>query len=410
MTSEQLLAISIERVSKRVRSLTEPGLRKVINATGIILHTGLGRAVFAPETRDRLMEIADGYCNLEMDLESGKRGDRQERVARLLSLLTGGEAACVVNNNAAAVMLVLNTLADRKEVIVSRGELIEIGGSFRLPEIVKKSGARLVEVGTTNKTRASDYAKAITHRTAALMKVHTSNYRIQGFTEDTGLAELSKIGRAHQLPVVHDLGGGILIDLKNFGVPEEPIVEDSIKAGASLITFSGDKIIGGPQAGLIVGDAALIQRVNRNPLMRALRCDKITLSLLEVSLQLFLKPNEIQDRHPVLRMLSEPLESVQQRALAIASKLRDMRDFEIVVDKSTAEAGSGALPVEALPSYAVGIRSEKFSDTTLAARLRRTEPPVIAYTRNRWLWLDARTIHPMEIDKLVGAFATLQEA
>jgi L-seryl-tRNA(Ser) seleniumtransferase len=393
-----------------VEFLTAPGLRKVLNATGIILHTGLGRAVFASKTRDRLMEIAQGYCNLEIDLESGKRGDRQERVAGLLSVLTGGEAACVVNNNAAAVMLVLNTLADRKEVIVSRGELIEIGGSFRLPEIIKKSGARLVEVGTTNKTRASDYAKAITPKTAALMKVHTSNYRIQGFTEDTGLAELSKIGRAHQLPVVHDLGGGILLELKNFGLPDEPVVEASIQAGANLITFSGDKIIGGPQAGLIVGDATLVQRVKRNPFMRALRCDKLTLSLLETALQLFLKPSEIQERHPVLRMLSEPIESVKQRALEMASKLREMRDFEIVVEKSTAEAGSGALPVEALPSYAVGIRSEKCSDIALAARLRRTEPPVIAYTRNRWLWLDVRTIHPLEIDKLVEVIATLQEA
>lgn len=404
---EDMLQAVVDRLRKNVEELRGGGLRRVINATGIILHTGLGRALLSPETRDKLAEIAQGYCDLELALQSGKRGDRQSRVARLLQLLTGASGACVVNNNAAAVVLVLNTLADRREVVVSRGELVEIGGSFRLPEIIKKSGARLVEVGTTNKTRASDYARAITAKTGVLLKVHQSNYRIQGFTEQALLSEIIEIGKAHRIPVVHDLGGGILVDLRRFGLPAEPVVADSVKAGANLATFSGDKIIGGPQAGIIVGGRDFVDEVCRNPLMRALRCDKLTVALLESSLRIFLQPEQIVEHHPVLRMLSESQQSVQARALRIAETLREVPGLEIVVEKSHAVAGSGALPVEPLPSYAVGVRAENFSDAWLAAHLRQAELPVIGYARDGWLWLDARTIDEAEVAEIAKAFAGL---
>jgi L-seryl-tRNA(Ser) seleniumtransferase len=408
--SDQLMNTAVERLRQNAKALMTGGIKKVINATGVILHTGLGRAVLSPETRKHLIDIANGYCSLEIDLKSGKRGDRQLHASRLLQLLTGAEAACVVNNNAAAVMLVLNTLAEGKEVIVSRGELVEIGGSFRLPEIIKKSGARLIEVGTTNKTRARDYVRAITAKTAILLKVHQSNFRIKGFTEEASLKEIVEIGGAHEIPVVHDLGGGILISLKKFGLPEEPVVEDSIKVGVALATFSGDKIIGGPQAGIIVGKKKYIDEVLRNPLMRVVRSDKLALSLLECSLRLFLKPQTAMQRHSILRMLSEPIEIVETRARKIAEMLKGISDLEIVVATSTAEAGSGALPVEPLPSFAVGIKSVHYSDAAFAAGLRQAEPAVIAYTRDGRLWLDARTIAEDEIINVVGAVKQAHKA
>ncbi len=409
LTADQLMNAAIERLRQNSKTLMTGGIKKVINATGVILHTGLGRAVLSPETQKHLINIANGYCSLEIDLKSGKRGDRQLHASRLLQLLTGAEAACVVNNNAAAVMLVLNTLAEDKEVVVSRGELVEIGGSFRLPEIIKKSGAQLIEVGTTNKTRARDYVKAITTKTAILLKVHQSNYRIKGFTEEATIKEIVEIGHTHEIPVVHDLGGGILINLKRFGLPEEPVVDDSIKAGVALATFSGDKIIGGPQAGIIVGKKKYIDEVLRNPLMRAVRSDKLVLSLLESSLKIFLNSQAAMKQHAILRMLSEPVMIVEVRARKIAGMLKENSDLEIVVSSSTAEAGSGALPVEPLPSFAVGIKSKRYSDAALAERLRQAELAVIAYTREGWLWLDARTIADDEIIHVVSAVKQLEK-
>jgi L-seryl-tRNA(Ser) seleniumtransferase len=407
-TAARLLDIAVERLHRQAQGLLADGLKRVINGTGIVLHTGLGRAVLASEAQKHLMEIAAGYCSLEIDLQSGRRGGRQTYATRLLQLLTGAESACVVNNNAAATMLVLNTLADRKEVIVSRGELVEIGGSFRLPEIIKKSGARLVEVGTTNKTRLRDYARAIGPKTAVLLKVHPSNFRIKGFTEEARLEEIVDIGKQHGVPVVHDLGGGILVDLRKFGLPEEPVVEDSIKSGAQVVTFSGDKILGGPQAGIIVGEKKYIEEIYRNPLLRVVRCDKLTLALLESSLKIFLKPQAaIAQQHAVMRMLSEPLQAVKARATHIAEKVRDISELQIIVEETAAEAGSGALPVEPLPSYGIGLKAAQYSDASLAARLRQSEPPVIAYTHDGWVWLDARTIRDGEIDELVHLLRAL---
>lgn len=400
--ADDVMTAAVEQLRQNARRLLDGGIKKVINATGIVLHTGLGRAVLSPETQKQLRDIAEGYCSLELDLKSGKRGDRQAHASHLLRLLTGAESACVVNNNAAAVMLVLNTLAEGKEVVVSRGELVEIGGSFRLPEIINKSGARLVEVGTTNKTRARDYAKAITPNTAVLLKVHQSNFRIKGFTEEASLKEIVDIGRKNGIPVVHDLGGGILVDLKKFGLPEEPVVENSIKAGAAVATFSGDKIIGGPQAGIIVGEKKYLGEILMNPLLRIVRSDKIALSLMESALKLFLMPQAALHQHPILRMLSEPLQVVEARATRIAADLQDVPSLDVIVSSSAAEAGSGALPVEPLSSFAVGIKSGRHSLAAFASALRQAEPAVVAYTRDGRLWLDARTIGDDDV-VLLGA-------
>jgi L-seryl-tRNA(Ser) seleniumtransferase len=365
----------------------------------VILHTGLGRAVLSPASQTLAQEIITGYCNLEIDLESGERGDRNLHVERTLCQLTGAEAACVVNNNAAAVLLVLNTMAFRHEVIISRGQLVEIGGAFRMPEVIRKSGAKMVEVGTTNKTKISDYADAITPRTAALLAVHTSNYRVVGFTHEARLDELVKLGRRHDLPIVHDLGGGVLLDLRKYGLPYEPVVSESIRAGASVVTFSGDKVLGGPQCGLIAGGKKWIAKIKKNPLMRALRCDKVTLALLESTLRLFLQPEKLMQSHPVWRMLTEKPEAMQARALRLQQALVEScgAAIDIIVRASEAEAGSGALPIAKIPSFAVGLRSKMHSAAELAKGFRLAAIPVLGYLRDDYFWLDARTIRDEEI-------------
>jgi L-seryl-tRNA(Ser) seleniumtransferase len=313
--------------------------------------------------------------------------------------LTGAEAACVVNNNAAAVLLVLNTLAFRRETIISRGQLVEIGGAFRMPEVIRKSGAKMVEVGTTNKTKISDYADAITTKTAALLAVHASNYRVVGFTQEVPLEDLVKLGRQHDLPIVHDLGGGVLLDLRPYGLPYEPVVSTSLRAGASVVTFSGDKVLGGPQCGLIAGEKKWIAKIKKNPLMRALRCDKITLALLESTLRLFLQPEQLRQTHPVWRMLTEKVDAVQARAVQLQQMLAENcgATLEPIVLSSEAEAGSGALPIEKIPSFAVGLRSPNYSAAALAKRFRQAAIPVLGYLRDGYFWLDARTVHDEEI-------------
>ncbi len=398
---DQAVALTLEEAAK----LLAPSLKKVINGTGVILHTGLGRAVISQAAKKAVQEVLDGYCNLELDLATGKRGDRHQHVERLFRDLTGAEAACVVNNNAAAVLLVLNTIANKKEIVTSRGQLVEIGGSFRMPEVVKKSGARLIEIGTTNKTKLADYAKAITPRTAGFLVVHTSNYRILGFTHDVELKELAKLAHERNVLVVHDLGGGVLVDLRKLGLPYEPVVSESIDAGASVVTFSGDKVLGGPQCGLIVGQRDLINKVKKNPLMRALRCDKLTLALLESTLRLFLNPARLMERHEVFRMLAEPLNLVQQRA----EKLKTLLQSEcggrlaIQIEPAESETGSGALPVEKISSFAVTIKSPALSAHTLAQSLRTAEIPVLGYVRADRLWLDARTLWEEEFSTIMSS-------
>jgi L-seryl-tRNA(Ser) seleniumtransferase len=323
--------------------------------------------------------------------------------------LSGAEAACVVNNNAAAVLLTLNTLALGREVIVSRGQLIEIGGSFRIPEVMQRSGAVMVEVGTTNKTHLHDYERAITERTAMLFAAHWSNYRILGFVKQVPVAELVELGRKHGLPVVHDLGGGVLLDLRQWGLPYEPVVREDIEAGVDVVTFSGDKVLGGPQCGIIVGKRDLVSEIRSNPLMRALRCDKMTFAALEPTLKLFLRRGAVPAEHPVLRMLTEPVEHVKQRAERLHQAIRsaEIPDVKVSLTESTAQTGSGALPLEEIPSWAVSLSSRRWSAEQLAAGLRRHEPPVIGYLREDLLHLDCRTLSDDEIDAVVDAVATL---
>jgi len=394
----------LDRIEWELSRLLTPSLRKVINVTGIVLHTGLGRAPWAEAAQEAAAQVMTGYSNLEIDLATGARGQRLDHVEQLICLLCHASAAAVVNNNAAAVLLVLNTLANRKDVIVSHGQLIEIGGSFRLPDIIKRSGARLVAVGTTNRTRISDYRDAITDRTGVLMAAHTSNYRIEGFTEEASLGELSALGREFDLRVVYDLGGGILRDWQEFGLPEEPVASDSLQVGVSVVTFSGDKVLGGPQAGLIAGDKEIIRRVRKNPLMRALRCDKVTLAALEATLRLYLSPDAFRQQVPAWRMLTESATDTRHRAQQLAealSRLSGSDNFIIETRDTVIEAGSGTLPVEPLPSAAVALKPCYGSAEKLARRFAQCGVPVIGYLKDGTFFLDVKTVTLKEIAVLV---------
>ena len=372
-------------LQQELSSARAPRLRRVINATGVIVHTNLGRAPLAAAALEQVVDAARGYSNLEYDLAAGGRGSRQSHVTELVRCLTGAEAALVVNNNAAAVMLALAALAEGREVIVSRGELIEIGDGFRIPDVLTRSGARLHEVGTTNRTRAADYEDAIGPETAVLLRVHQSNFRLVGFTEQPQLAELADLARAHELVLVDDLGSGALVD-----VGDEPTARASLAAGADLVCFSGDKLLGGPQAGIIVGRADLVERLRRHPLQRALRADKLTVAALEGTLRLALDaPDEI----PVLRMLREPPGAVLARAERLAAAIGGE------VEETVARAGGGALPLAELPSYACAVQER------LAERLRRGTPPVIGILRDGRLLLDCRTLTDAEADEVAAAVA-----
>ena len=374
------------RMKEEIASLREPRLRRALNATGVIVHTNLGRAPLADAALERVREVGRGYSNLEYDLTAGSRGSRQDHVAAALRRLTGAEAALVVNNNAAAVLLALAALAEGREVVVSRGELIEIGDGFRIPDVLAHSGARLVEVGTTNRTRASDYEAAVRPETALLLRVHQSNFRVVGFAELPSLDELARVAERHGLPFVDDLGSGVLVD-----VPDEPTVRESLSAGADLVCFSGDKLLGGPQAGIVVGRAELVERLRRHPLQRALRADKLTLAALEGTLGLYLEPGRALREVPVLRMLVEPAASVRTRAERLA------RLVDGDVEETVGRVGGGALPLTELPSFACAV------EESLAAALRAGEPPVIGVVRDGSLLLDCRTLDDSEVDEVAEA-------
>lgn len=377
----------------RAEKMLKPNMKRLINATGTILHTNLGRAPIGQEHMKHIAEIATGYSNLEYNLEAGKRGERYSHFEELLCKITGAEAAMAVNNNAAAVMLVLSSLGRGGEVIVSRGELIEIGGKFRIPDVMEQSGATLVEVGTTNKTHYSDYEDAITENTAALLKVHTSNYRIVGFTESVVNEELVEIGKKHDIPVVEDLGSGVLIDLSKYGITYEPTVQDAIRAGVDVVSFSGDKLLGGPQAGIIIGKKKYIDKMKKNPLTRALRIDKFTAAALEVVLQEYLSEERAIKRLPVLQMITKPLAEVDKEARKLKRFLNSLDlDVELGIEKCESQIGGGSLPLERIPSMAVTMKPRKISTAELEECMRFLPVPIIPRTLNDKILLDVRTI------------------
>jgi L-seryl-tRNA(Ser) seleniumtransferase len=391
------------RVLERLDRTFRPKLVEVINATGIVLHTNLGRAPIAECAAQAAQQAAAGYLNLEMDLESGKRSSRQDAVREWVCRLTGAESATAVNNNAAATVIVLRALCQGREVVVSRGQLIEIGGSFRIPEIMAVSGAILREVGTTNITRLSDYEKAIGPATGALLQVHTSNYRISGFTESVATGELSALGKKYNLPVIDDIGSGALIDFSRFSLTGEPVARQSIADGADLVLFSGDKLLGGPQAGIIAGKKEWIQRIEKDPLMRAFRLDKMTLAALEATLRLYLDEGRALREVPVLSMLGTPAPELRLRAEALAERLGALPGLSAEAAEDVAYVGGGSLPDQALGTWVVRVRSSRFGEEQLAHRLRTGRPAVVARVREGWVLLDVRTVFPAQEDSLVEA-------
>lgn len=380
-------------VRKRTRKLAEEGIKRVVNATGTILHTNLGRAPISADHAERLVKVLTGYSNLEYSLEEGARGERCAHFEKWICRITGAEAAIAVNNNAAAVMLALAALASGKEVVVSRGELIEIGGKFRIPDVMEQSGVILKEVGTTNRTRLADYEKAVAWNTGAILKVHTSNYRIVGFTESTTVQELSVIGEKQGVPVVVDLGSGVLLGIEEYGLSHEPTVQEAVAAGADVICFSGDKLLGGPQAGIIVGKRRFVDRLKQHPLMRALRVDKFTAAILEYTFREYLRQSDASYHIPVLRMMGRPLKELQKMAENLVGSLKAVSgDYVIQTEDSQAQMGGGSLPGEYLPSKCVTILPKKEPVSELEARLRECACPIIGRIAEGHLILDMRTI------------------
>ncbi|OTA73495.1 L-seryl-tRNA(Sec) selenium transferase [Limosilactobacillus reuteri] len=392
----------LENIGQYLSKRQTPSLQRVINATGVVLHTNLGRSLLSPTIKDYLNEIMFSYSNLEYDLKKKKRGLRYYHVEKLLQELTGAEDAIVVNNNAAAVMLVLDTFVQNKEVIISRGELVEIGGSFRIPEIVTKGGGTLKEVGTTNKTHLNDYQNAITEQTGAILKVHTSNYRIVGFTEKPSTEELYQLAQSAGIPMINDLGSGLFIDLSKYGLPKEPLIQEAVST-SDIVTFSGDKLLGGPQAGIIAGKKEMIEKIKHNQLLRALRVDKMTLAALEATLQLYLNPEKVLEEIPTLKMITISDENLMENAKKLAEMLNKLPEVKITIEKGTSQVGGGSFPGYLLPTYLVKLclRSDKrISVTKLEKCLRCGEQPIIARLEHDSILFDVRTLQDGE-DELI---------
>lgn len=395
----------LQELLQKIQAAGETSLRQVINATGVVIHTNLGRSPLAAAALAQIREVAAHYSTLEYNLAKGERGSRHDHLEELLQEVTGAEAALVLNNNAAAVLLALTSLAKGKEVIISRGQLVEIGGSFRLPEIMVASGALLKEVGTTNKTHLKDYEQAISLETALLLKVHPSNFRITGFTSEVALPELVALGRRYGLLVVEDIGSGCLVDLSRYGVEREPTVQEALKAGADLVLISGDKLLGGPQAGLALGERSVVTRLRAHPLTRALRPDKLTLAGLEATLRLYLEESQAIAEIPTLRMLTRPVAELDRQARGLARSLKRACGprLQVQVVASIGRVGGGALPQVSLPSRALALAVPPLSPQQLEARLRRAQPPIIARIEQDTLLLDMRTLLPDDLPALKSA-------
>ena len=392
------------KILAEVDRLNRPGLSRVINGTGIVLHTGLGRAPISPKLAADVAREASTYTALEFDLETGKRGERLDHISALLTSLTGAEAALAVNNNTAALILALNTVADKKEVVISRGQLVEIGGTFRIPDVIEKSGAVMREVGTTNRTHLKDYEKGVNSETAAILYAHTSNYRVEGFTKEVSVAELATVSKKRRIPLIVDLGSGALFDLGKFSLPSEPVVRDVINSGAGVVTFSGDKLLGGPQAGLVCGKKTLISKLHKNPIYRALRCDKITLALLEWTLRSYTdgSPNSTNLTHKLLITPRTVLRRRGQKLLASLPKTT-VRKLGITVVDSMVEAGSGSLPVESIESVAFRFNAKNVKPTELAKRFRTQDSTVVGYIKGNRFTIDLKAVLPAQMKDLSGA-------
>ena len=398
-------SVILEEVKNSVKEAMTPNLMRIVNATGVVVHTNLGRSLLAEDAVENLLTIASRYSNLEFDLSKGVRGSRYSIVEDILCEISGAEAAMVVNNNAGAVFLCLETISRGKKVIVSRGELVEIGGSFRIPDVMAKSGSILKEVGTTNRTHLNDYENAIEHDTGLLLKVHTSNYSVVGFTADVSLEELVALGAKYQIPVMEDLGSGTFVDFSKYGLLKEPTVQESVAAGADVVTFSGDKLLGGPQAGMIIGKNDLLERIKKNPITRALRIDKLTLAALESTLRRYRNIDREIGSIPTLRMLTLPLAHIETKAKELAKKLENIggaRMSVTLIDLSS-KPGGGALPLLKLPSKGVGIKVQGISVNTIEKQMRSNELPIIGRIEEDLFIMDLRTILDDELSVIKNA-------
>lgn len=391
----------VENISKSVEKTYSYNIRKVINGTGTILHTNLGRSIISKKHANYLSDIVTSYSNLEYNLEDGKRGERYSHFEKLICKITGAESAMAVNNNAAAVMLVLSSMAKEKEVIVSRGELVEVGGKFRIPDVMESSNAHLVEIGTTNKTHLEDYENAINENTGALLKVHASNFKILGFTESVSIKEICDLGKEKNIPVIEDIGSGVLVDLSKYGLEYEPTVQDSIKAGVDIVSFSGDKLLGGPQAGIIVGKKKYIDKMKKNPLTRAFRIDKFTATILEMIFKEYLNEEDAVKNIPTLSLITRDLKEIEKNANTLYEKLDVLKDVAIInIEDTLSQIGGGSLPMERLNSKCVSITPKNMSTASLEEKLRLDENPVVGRISDNKLIIDMRTILDDEIDIL----------
>jgi L-seryl-tRNA(Ser) seleniumtransferase len=388
-----------------IKKKNKPNLNKVINATGTVIHTNLGRSLLAERAMENVLAVAGNYNNLEYDIDTGKRGSRYSHIEDLIKKVTGAEAAMVVNNNAAAIMLALDTLSKGKEAIVSRGQLVEIGGSFRVPDVMKFSGAKLVEVGTTNRTHLYDYENNITENTGVLLKIHTSNFKIYGFTEEVSIEELVQLGNGKNIPVIEDIGSGVLLDFSKYGFTYEPTVQESIKKGIDIVTFSGDKMLGGPQAGIIVGKKQYIDLMKKNQLTRALRIDKMTLAALEGTFKYYLDEKDAINNIPSLNMILASKDDVKKKAIKLKKRLQNkINNFNFVVDSDYSMVGGGSMPTEKIPTYVIKCTSDKFSAQEMEYKLRMSETPIICRIFNNEIILDARTLYEKDFNTIVNSF------